>query len=363
MTHPSRQENSPGIRTHFFAIVFVALVVLFIAMFGTSTQGAPFVSAEVQFTDVSASGMHIVPASCPSDMHYVGECTPPPQPPPLPICEGTKCGDKTDVCPNGLNRASYPTCLCPAGQVQSGSICITPTVACPNGLNISQYPSCVCPIGQTQSGNSCVTPPGGTPTGGTPTGGTCVSNVGSACSGAANICGMRNAGTIQCAGGCGATTPSNSVCPAITCLDGSSVPAGTNCSCSEGFTADGNICIPPDGPEFIGFATTKGFNASGELEVRPALVRSGAKTFVFWNVTNVRDCTVRGTNGDGAKIESNSPWNKLSSGAGGVETSEIKTRTEYTLFCRSLVGATPSTITQTRTVNVLPSWYEPQGAN
>ncbi len=149
-----------------------------------------------------------------------------------------------------------------------------------------------------------------------------------------------------------------------TCWDGSTVPAGQACPpCPEGYTQVGNACVPPQGPVFEGFPTPYGFNASGHLEVRPSLVRSGDTTRVFWSVRNVRNCTVRGTNGDGAVGSVTGAWNTQSSGAVGLVTSPITSRTDYTLFCRSLAGATPTTITETRTVNVIPEWYEPSEGN
>jgi hypothetical protein len=120
-------------------------------------------------------------------------------------------------------------------------------------------------------------------------------------------------------------------------------------------------CIAPQPPKFVGFRAADGIQATGHLEVRPSLGRSGYVARVYWNVTNVRDCTVRGSNGDGASGSRTGPWNTSASGSSGKATSPITSRTDYTLFCRALVGATPSTITETRTVNVLPTWYEPSG--
>jgi hypothetical protein len=153
----------------------------------------------------------------------------------------------------------------------------------------------------------------------------------------------------------GSYTPATgSYTPPPACWDGSAPGAGGACPpCPTGYTQVGNTCVPPDGPQFVGFTSAQGFNASGHLEVRPSLVRSGDTTRVYWNVTNVRDCTVTGSNGD--------QWSRLASGASGQVTGPIVSRTDYTLFCHSLTGATPSTITETRTVNVLPSWYEPSG--
>lgn len=360
--------------------IFVAFVLTLVAIFIASVVNASSLtstaseSVEVKFADASMSGLAIVPASCSSSPHYAGECTPSACPNGLnistyPMCvcpagqvqSGSSC--VTPACPNGLNIAAYPTCLCPVGQVQNGSSCITPTSSCPNGLNISTYPSCVCPVGKVQSGSVCVTPTGSTGTGGTGgTGGTCVANEGYACQSGANSCGMRNAGTIQCDGNCSASAPANNAC--VGCWDGSMPNASGQCpACPVGYTAMGNACLPPTGPTFVGFPTTQGFNASGHLEVRPSIVRSGDRTRVYWGVTNVRDCTVRGTNGDGSSGSVTGEWNMLTSGASGQQTGPITSRTDYTLFCRSLVGATPSTITETRTVNVIPSWFEPTGSN
>lgn len=165
----------------------------------------------------------------------------------------------------------------------------------------------------------------------------------------------------------GSYTPvTGSYTPSGTCWDGSAPDGAGNCpACPNGYTAGpNNTCIPPDNnPQFIGFPTTQGFNASGHLEVRPSLVRSGDPTRVYWNVQNVADCTVRGSNGDGSASSVTGAWNTLGSGAGGKVTSPITSRTDYTLFCHSLTGATPSTITETRTVNVIPSWFEPSGNN
>lgn len=110
-------------------------------------------------------------ASCPATLSSTtNQCTPA-----APTCNPTtgnlvdNCGtltqcpygcstvtnqcNTTQQCTNGLNIDTYPSCTCPAGQVQSGSICVP---ACTNGLNAAQYPSCVCPAGQVQSGSYCV---------------------------------------------------------------------------------------------------------------------------------------------------------------------------------------------------------------
>ncbi len=170
-------------------------------------------------------------------------------------------------------------------------------------------------------------------------------------------------GTGSYSPGTGSYTPSTGSYTPSTCWDGSAPVGGTCPPCPVGYTQVGNACVPPTGPQFVGFTTTQGFNASGHLEVRPSLVRTGDTSRVYWSVTNVRDCTVRGSNGDGGSGSVTGVWNTTSSGASGLVTGPITSRTDYTLFCHSLTGATPSTITETRTVNVLPSWYEPSGTN
>ena len=66
------------------SLVF-ALSIIVVLFFGLSylQEGASFSSVEVKFADASASGLSIVPASCPSDPHYAGGCDPNPPPPPL----------------------------------------------------------------------------------------------------------------------------------------------------------------------------------------------------------------------------------------------------------------------------------------
>ncbi len=57
------------------AAAILALAVLSV-WYTASGKQQPFASAEVQFTDASAHGLSIVPASCPSSPSYPGECGP-----------------------------------------------------------------------------------------------------------------------------------------------------------------------------------------------------------------------------------------------------------------------------------------------
>ncbi|MEN9561643.1 MAG: hypothetical protein RIQ56_916, partial [Candidatus Parcubacteria bacterium] len=57
-------------------VVFAMLGLFTIFALG-SIKNEPFESTEVRFTDASQKGFQIVPASCPSNPHYAGECTTP----------------------------------------------------------------------------------------------------------------------------------------------------------------------------------------------------------------------------------------------------------------------------------------------
>ena len=105
-----------------FAAVLVAVAIL--ATLLNSRQ--PFASSEVQFTDSSASGLAIVPASCPSSPHYAGECDPSPvcNVPAVAALFGVNCPEPA-ICANGASN--YPTCTFPPST-------------CANGA--SNYPTC-----------------------------------------------------------------------------------------------------------------------------------------------------------------------------------------------------------------------------
>jgi hypothetical protein len=64
----------------------------------------------------------------------------------------------------------------------------------------------------------------------------------------------------------------------------------------------------------------------------------------------VQNCTVVSTNGDS--------WTELFSGANGELSLPIIQQTFFTLTCQALTGATPSSFTETQTVNVVPVFHE-----
>lgn len=73
-------------------LFLLGVIVVGFFMFGGSASRAPISSAEVQFTDPSASGLAIVPASCPSSPHYDGQCSQ--RCTPLYYCAGPSGNDR-----------------------------------------------------------------------------------------------------------------------------------------------------------------------------------------------------------------------------------------------------------------------------
>jgi hypothetical protein len=442
-----------------YAVVAIVLVLLFINVFNIRSGSS---SVEVAFADHSGKGLSIVPASCPSDPHYQGECEPPrpicpdefpelrtggctcqdgstptwlaryyeylfgtdPCPPPVTCVpnQGSACSSNPNQCGDrgtgivqcdGSCNATVPPlpgswfgfggqCTCVFGE---GSPCVSPPNSCGmtnpgtqlcngscstitpplNSLCPAQCPDGTpvppggCPTARTcpdgtpiPVGGVCpstslcpdgsVMPPSGICPGGTPGG--CQPTAGQSCQSGPNRCGMRGVGVRACDGTCAASVPADSMCrnPDMLCWDGSEPDINGACpACPAGYTQQGNRCIPPDDPRFEPFVTPEGFTASGRLQVRPALVRSGDTTKLYWNVRNVRGCTVRGTNGDGEPGSLTGAWNQTSVANTGIQTSPITARTEYVLSCTSLLGAFNSSITERVIVNVIPEWYEPSG--
>src|SRR6202171_5057663 len=73
-----------GDRLTVLEIVLLTLLVLTLALgpytLFKSQERTPLSSAETRFVETSPSGMQIVPASCPSQPHYTGECSGAPPP-------------------------------------------------------------------------------------------------------------------------------------------------------------------------------------------------------------------------------------------------------------------------------------------
>lgn len=132
-----------------------------------------------------------------------------------------------------------------------------------------------------------------------------------------------------------------------TTLDASCNATYANTTCS--YICSAGACVPPPAPQFNG--------GSGHLRVAPSVVRNGSKTRVFWDVLYVTSCTVSG-GGDswsGAAAGCNSSTHECTSGGSGVQSSAITSHRTYTLSC---TGLDNSTVTETKSVDIVPTYQE-----
>jgi hypothetical protein len=97
------------------------------------------------------------------------------------------------------------------------------------------------------------------------------------------------------------------------------------------------------------------------FSLAPSLVQSGKTTAISWDVKNVTDCTVTGSNtppDSWSQPSGTTDWN------GSGVSSTIVGQTIYTLHCTVLKGAqfgngNDATWTdQTLTVNIVPKFHE-----
>ncbi len=380
MKYLSHAEMFSGFRKHLHLVVFLALIALLVAGFGMQQSRAPFASAEVQFTDVSARGMHIVPASCPSDQHYVGECAPPTCPsgyvgtPPNCTVPGPSSGCSITSSPDPivagqstslswstlnyqhlgfLSVAPSGTSISPGiGAVNpSGSATVSPTQTTTYtlsgsyvlsgeggglgdkifglfrgaGATVNSF-SCsrtvtvnACPAGYVLTGGTCVLSE--CPLGFVLQNGACVFN---ACPSGyerqGNQC-VSTASACTAVNYCVGNTlwHRNAQCatnPVQTCVSG----------CASG------ACIATPAPSVVTW------------RVYPSLIQPNETANVEWEVINVRSCEVHGNNNDS--------W----TGVSGVKVSSpLTAQTIFTLNC---TGLDNSTVTRTATVNITPIFNE-----
>lgn len=214
------------------------------------------------------------------------------------------------TCANGLNGATYPSCTCPSGQVQSGSSCIVAPVVCGNGLNSATYPSCTCPSGQVQSGSSCITAP-------------------------------------LCANGL-----ANSYAPSCTCPSGQYQPLGSSSCvalpiCANGLSqAYSPSCTCPSGQEQTGASCILA-GSINSLTASPSRVLKGNTTTVSWSTGNMATCALSGFD---ASATSN-----LSSALSSSVNPTVNAKTIYTLGCIDKAGVPYSSSV---TVNLIPQTIE-----
>lgn len=148
--------------------------------------------------------------------------------------------------------------------------------------------------------------------------------------------------------------------PSVVCSTGTSVRiVSASCSvrtvaCPDGWSCSSGACIPPPDPSFVTFTGSApngggSFTATGHLQARPTLVRSGSPTYLYWSVENVSSCTVSDGNGN--------TWSGSSSPAAGQASMPLAGRTTFTLDCTPLRGSS-ATVHESVVVNVAPSFQE-----
>lgn len=160
--------------------------------------------------------------------------------------------------------------------------------------------------------------------------------------------------------------------PSNVCLSGNVVNSCTGAlvqACSYGCSGG---CLPPPPPSFTTFTasyvagggsgggsggpsggTPTSFTASGHLLARPTLVRAGDPTQLYWNVSGATSCAI-----SSLASGSTDSWTISSSGSNGVTSSPILGQTQFVMVCQSIPGATPASITESQTVNVIPVFQE-----
>jgi hypothetical protein len=340
--HSSRAQTiGSRISAHVYLIVLLALVAVFVAGLSIHSSSEPFASAEVQFTDASVRGMHIVPASCPSDEHYVGECAP-------PVCNPPYYG-------------TYPNCVyVPPGTGGPGSvggggppgvsgnacvIVLSPSTITLGGSSAMSWNSNYAVFGIPFSMSGSITPtPGAVAASGATTVSPSVSTTYTGTftpAGEGRLLGDKGSSwftPVTCSARL-TVLPANEVpgsCSVYNFCRGSDVYQRT-ASCTDQFVRScafgcaNGVCLGAPAP-------------TGFLRAQPSLVRSGDTTTVEWSATHVRSCTVTGSNGDS--------W----SGRSGTQTSgDITSRTTYTLSC---IGLDESVLEMTAVVNVTPIFDE-----
>ena len=338
------------------ALLFVCILlgVAALVLIASPRPQPSFASLEAGFLDASASGLQIVPASCPSTPDYEGQCSEPIPPPPpsgsgcvITATPDTVSSDQETVL--SWNTSNGPLFSVPSGTSidqgvgpvdASGYRAVTPMVtktytlsgswAVPIiGLSVGSF-SCsttvtvnACPLGYVSTPTGCVF--SACPSGYVLQGSQCV--LGACPSGYVRIgnqCVLQ-----QCTRLCSGSNLVNSCTGAL--LQ----------ACAYGCSAGG--CVAPLPPSILTW------------DVRPILVQSGTSVRVTWAAENVLSCTVRGTNGDGSGSNATGLWNTTS---GDMTTTPIIAQTVYSITCPGFAGASPPSATRSTTVNIVPTFQE-----
>ena len=115
--------NGGTVLGQLWALAFFLVFLFAISMVGET--GKPFVSSELRFADSSPSGLSIVPASCPSDPHYAGECGSIPPCTAQYYCSGIDLYYRNSSCVSNLIQTCAYGC--------SGGACIGAPTPTPEG--------------------------------------------------------------------------------------------------------------------------------------------------------------------------------------------------------------------------------------
>lgn len=374
-----QSESWRHVRKELIFVLALSLFALFVFSFFSFSPGGDFRSVELKFTDPSVGGLAIVPASCPSDAHFEGQCG-------STINTQYSCAISAD--PHQVDAGNDSTLVWairaqlnvprtfldwslyyslspwppvassqefgPVGQGRgtSGSGFpgygglvfigdVTPSpfsyypVADP-GAEDKRSGGQGGSVGLVSMGTLPVTPPQTTSYVliGTPPKQEQRIEVAGFLPGSQGT--PRSWCYAQLLVGEGTTTPNAFSCsPGYYCSASDLYYKTTQCTdqfiqtCTYGCSGGACLGVPPP---------------SGSIQVAPQLLRSGELTQVTWSATNVSSCSVSGNNGNS--------WTGTS---GSQISSPIVTQTVYTLSCAGLDG---STFIQSATVNLIPIFQE-----
>lgn len=235
---------------------------------------------------------------------------------------------------------------------KSATVTVTAPASCANGLDINSYPSCTCPANQIQSGSSCITPsdictdipgdqaslPSGC-TGPVPSPvGSCVP-AGYSWSGSACVPTCSNGLNASYSPGC--TCPAHQyqplgalICVALPiCANGLSQSYSPSCTCQSGQVQSGSTCV------LAGVINT--------LTANPSRVLKGKTATVAWSTSHMATCSLSGFAATGTSV--------LSSALSSSVTPAITGKTIYTLTCTDQAGIAYSSSV---TVNLVPQTIE-----
>ncbi|HEV3245028.1 MAG TPA: hypothetical protein VG102_01585 [Candidatus Paceibacterota bacterium] len=372
MKGKSTGSFSSFLRKEFILVAILVVLAVFAVLLGSSR--AAFRSSELRFTDASAHGLAIMPASCSSA--------------PGAQCTGTcqlssssylvTSGQSVTLTWNGnLGGGSTwdQATLTDVGNVGAvGSASVTPSQTktyvytdwitdsnnttyyvncsvtitvgngpgpnnnpngCPIGYTVGTGGQCVfagCPTGYTLQGSQCVF--AGCPTGYVQQGSQCVF---SACPSGYVLQGNQCVST-QCS-------------PQFYCSNGDlyrQLPSG------KGGGGVGGSCTSSLFQQCAYGCSSGACNAvpisALDIVANPPILKVGEITKISWKASNVTSCTIGGTNGDS--------WSCSGASCDATTTepsSPIESQTIYTLACSADDGSSPSASV---TVSIVPTFQE-----